>query len=145
MGVEENRQAVLSHFERFNQHDWAVIEEVAAQGFVDHEEIPGFSNDAAGTRQRLEYMGQAFPDLHFEPLDVIADQRQVAIRLRMTGTHQGEFMGMEATGRRIDWEAVDVLAFNDAGQVTDHWGYGDILDLLQQLGALPPLPELLSA
>lgn len=137
MTAADVRRIVLSHFERFNDHDWAIIEQATSDDFVDHEEVPGFANDAAGTRQRLEYFATAFPDIRLDVLDVIADERRGVARIRVTGTHEHEFMGIDATGRSIDLEMVDIVAFNDRGEVTEHWGYADNLTLLQQLGAVP--------
>lgn len=137
MNASDIRRLVQHHMERFNEHDWAVIEQEAADDFIDHEEAPGFSNDAVGTRQRLEHLGAAFPDVHFEVLDIIADNRAAAVRLRITGTHEGDFMGIEATGRRIEWELVDIVRIDDHGKVTEHWGFGDTLALFRQLDAIP--------
>lgn len=57
----------------------------------------------------------------------------------MTGTHEGSFMGIDATGRRVDIESVDFLRFDDDGKVTAHWGYLDRMDLMGQLGVVEPV------
>lgn len=127
------RDLVVRRYRRLNEHDWAMVEEIAAEGYVDHEDPPGRGAGAAGTRRRLEALGGAFPDVRFEILDTIVDDRRAAVRTRITGSHAGSFLGIAPTGRSIDWETVDILSFNRAGEVTDHWGYGDHLALLEQL------------
>jgi predicted ester cyclase len=58
----------------------------------------------------------------------------------MSGTHQGEFMGMPPTGKRFEVEGFDMVRVRD-GQFTEHWGLFDTMTMMQQLGAIPaPAP-----
>lgn len=52
--------------------------------------------------------------------------------MRMTGTHEAEFMGIAATGRRIE----DIIRVAD-GRAIEHWGEIDQMAMMQQLGAVP--------
>jgi predicted ester cyclase len=70
-------------------------------------------------------------------LDIVADGAKVVARVRYTGTQQGDFQGMPATGKSVDVQLVDIFAFDDAGRVREHWGVLDQLTLLQQLGVVP--------
>lgn len=141
MDATRTRNEVLRVYERFNEHDWGVIDEIAAEDYVDrNRSMLGPGTDAAATRRRLEDLAGAFPDLAFEVLDVVADAGKAMARVHVTGTHQHPFAGIDATGRRIDWELVDVVAYNERGELTEHWTYADRLDLLQQLGATPAGP-----
>jgi hypothetical protein len=63
---------------------------------------------------------QAFPDLHAEVHDVIADGDLVAARVTYTGTHQGEFVGIPATGRKTTTNGVHFFRMQDGRQV-EHW------------------------
>jgi predicted ester cyclase len=82
----------------------------------------------------------AFPDLRMEPQDVIVGGDKAVARVRATGTQQGEFMGVPAGGKSIDVELIDIMRFGDDGLIHEHWGVGDTLGLLQQLGAIPDPP-----
>jgi predicted ester cyclase len=75
----------------------------------------------------------AFPDLHVEVLDLIAGDDRVVVRARMTGTHEGSFVGIPASGRTVEHEFADVARFNDHGQLVEIWNYADSLALAQQL------------
>jgi predicted ester cyclase len=79
----------------------------------------------------------AFPDLRFDPEDVLASGDKVVARVRVTGTHTGEFMGMPATGRSVDVQAVDIVRFGDDGLGHEHWGVFDAMSMMQQLGLVP--------
>ncbi len=66
---------------------------------------------------------------------------KVVARVRVTGTHQGEFMGMPATGRSADVRLIDVIRFGEDALARERWGLFDALGLMQQLGAIPaPAP-----
>ena len=56
------------------------------------------------------------------------------------GTHQGEFLGVAPTGRKIQFETVDVMRVHN-GKITEHWGVANLFSLMQQLGAWPTKRE----
>ena len=82
----------------------------------------------------------AFPDLRMVPEDVIASGDKVVARVRATGTHQGAFLGMAPTGRRIEVQLIDIMRFGPDGRAREHWGVSDQLAMMQQLGAIPEGP-----
>ncbi len=89
----------------------------------------------------------AFPDLHQEIEDVVAAGGTVAVRVIMTATHRGSFLGVAPTGRRVWCEGMDFFRFRE-GKVAEHWTATDDLGLMQQLGVVSsskpwsrPLPE----
>jgi hypothetical protein len=54
------------------------------------------------------------------------------------GTHEGPFLGVAPTYRKIHFESVDVMRVQN-GKITDHWGVGNLLSLMQQIGGwIPP-------
>jgi predicted ester cyclase len=69
--------------------------------------------------------------------DLIAGDDKTVARVKVTGTHKGEFMGVPPNGARVDVQLIDVMRFNSAGLVCEHWGIADMLSLMQQLGAMP--------
>ena len=115
--------------------------EHAADDFVEHEETPGFERSKAGVIKMFHMYRAAFPDLRMEAEDVLVDGDKVVARVRATGTHQGAFMGMPATGKRVDVQLIDIIRFGDDGLAHEHWGVFDALSMMQQLGAIPaPTP-----
>jgi predicted ester cyclase len=72
--------------------------------------------------------------------DVIASGDKAVARVRVTGTHMGEFLGMPATGKSAAVNLIDITRFGDDGLAREHWGVAGQLSLLQQLGAIPAGP-----
>jgi hypothetical protein len=79
---------------------------------------------------------QAFPDMRVEVHEVIAEGELVAARVTDTGTHQGEFVGIAATGRKITTSGVDFSGCRAAGR-SSIGGGPDMLGFLMQLGVMP--------
>ena len=124
-------------YELINAGDLDALGEAVADDFVDHEEVPGFAPTKAGVLEQFRVWRSAFPDMRMEPEDVLVSGDRVVVRGKMTGTHRGEFMGMPASGKRIDVKLIDIMRFGDDGLAHEHWGVTDALSMLQQLGALP--------
>ena len=76
----------------------------------------------------------AFPNLRMEPEHVLASGDIAVARVRATGTHRGELMGMPATGRSVDVQLIDIMRFDQDGLVAEQWGVVDTLAVMQQLG-----------
>jgi predicted ester cyclase len=91
----------------------------------------------------LEFFGSlltAFPDMHMDVEDLVGSGDKTVARVRATATHQGEFMGVLPTGKRVEVELIDIMRLDDAGLVCEHWGVADMLALMQQLGVVPAGP-----
>jgi len=114
--------------------------DLIADDFVEHEETPGLEPTKEGVKQFFHMYRAAFPDLRMEPQDVLASGDKVVARARATGTNQGEFMGMPATGKSVDVQLIDIIRFGDDGLAREHWGVFDALGMMQQLGAIPAPP-----
>ena len=95
--------------------------------------------EAAGPELLKEVFGRlhrAFPDLHVTVEDLIAEGDKVVARDTVTGTHQGEYMGLSPTGKSITYNEIFICRFVD-GRIAETWGVVDVHSQLRQLGALP--------
>lgn len=109
------------------------LTEVLADGLVDHDPAPDQSAGPKGIGEFWTSFTEAFPDVALEPVQVIATEDFVTAILDVTGTHRGEFLGHEATGKSFKVRGIQVGKFTD-GKMTDRWGSTDTLEILQQLG-----------
>lgn len=114
--------------------------ELLADDLVEHEESPGMAPTKAGVIEFFRMYKAAFPDLRLAPEDIIVSGDKVVTRVRATGTNDGEFMGMPATGRTVDVQVIDIVRFGDDGLAHEHWGVSDAMTMMQQLGVVPEGP-----
>ena len=67
--------------------------------------------------------------------DMIAEGDKVMCKFSVKGTHNGEFMGVPATGNQVLYEEVIIVRFEN-GKIVEHWAVADALSLLQQIAAV---------
>jgi steroid delta-isomerase-like uncharacterized protein len=113
-----------------------VFEELFADDFVDHTPQPNMTPDKPGVRGLYETIRQAFPDFHAIIHWQTAEDEIVTSFKTYYGTHEGTFLGVAPTGRKIHFETVDAMRVHE-GKITEHWGFANMLFLMQQLGAVP--------
>ena len=111
-----------------------------ADDFVERNEVPGIPPTKAGVIQYFQMLLAAFPDFRMDVEDVIASSDKAVARVRVTGTHKGEFMGIPATEKSAAVNLIDITRFGDDGLAHEHWGVVDQLALLQQLGVILARP-----
>ena len=137
----DHSTTMRSTYERINAGDIAGFGDLVAEGFVEHQGPPGFPGTKEGTLEFFRVLRTAFPDMHMGVEDLLASGDETVARVRVTGTHQGEFMGVPATGNPVEVQLIDIMKFDDAGLVCEHWGVADMLSLMQQLGVVPAGPS----
>jgi steroid delta-isomerase-like uncharacterized protein len=129
MSIEANKTVVRRYIEDvINQKKLALIDEFFAPEM--REKVRGF----------LTADQNPFPDAHEEIEDIVAEGKKVMVRLLFTGTHQGEFMGIPATGKRVEITAYGTYYLENL-QITWDTICFDWLEALEQLGATISVPK----
>jgi steroid delta-isomerase-like uncharacterized protein len=137
VSAEENKATQRRVYEEaFNQKNLDVLDELIASEFTEHNPNPGQPPGLEGLKQFLSSIHTAFPDLHVNVEDMVAEGDKVAARLRVRGTHQGEFTGIAPTGNQVTLTGIDIVRIAE-GKVVEHWGNFDNLGMMRQLGAIP--------
>ncbi|RIK44574.1 MAG: ester cyclase [Chloroflexi bacterium] len=87
-------------------------------------------------RQHIAGAEAAFP--HYEMIvdDLIAEGDKVVVRFTMRATHQGDFMGIPATGKQVNMPGIIIYHIADH-KIVEHWMQFDAMTLMQQLGVQP--------
>lgn len=124
--------------EAFNKGNVDVIDELVADDFVDHQELPGLEPTKEGLKNFTKLFHQAFPDMKVEMIAAVAEGDEVWVHSQFTGTHKGEFMGIPATGKTVTFAMFDRVKVRD-GKAVEHWGLTDDLGMMTQLGLVPEM------
>ena len=134
---EINKRIVSQFFELLGRHDTERIEQLlvsSAQYSFHPSGMPPL--DWNGHKQLLASITLAFPDLHHDIKDMVAEGDKVAVRLNATGTHKGEFQGIPPSGRKLSLDEMAFLTIVD-GRITEGWITSDTMSFMQQIGAVP--------
>jgi steroid delta-isomerase-like uncharacterized protein len=122
--------------EVMNQGNEDTIDEICAANFVDHDPLPGTGADRAGLHDFVRQIRSAFPDLETTVDDMLVEGDEIAVRSTFRGTHEGDFMGIAATGKKVEVANYDFVRMEN-DQAVEHWGTIDSAALMEQLGAVP--------
>jgi len=121
--------------EGLNKGNLTIIDELFDPDVISHDHLAGdFRGTQEGPKRAVTTFRAAFPDIHFTIEDILTEDAKVVTRWTAQGTHQGEFLSMEATGRQIHFSGVYVYRIAD-GRIAEIWTHFDLLGPLLQLGA----------
>jgi steroid delta-isomerase-like uncharacterized protein len=141
MSAEENKALVRRFVDEVQSRgNIDALDEICSPEFVNHSAPPGVPSNCEGVKQLTAMFRQAFPDSYFTVEDMMAEGDKVATRKTFHGSHQGEFMGIPPTGRRVSMRLIDIVRIA-GGRVVEHWSMGDNLGMMQQLGVIPQQGE----
>jgi steroid delta-isomerase-like uncharacterized protein len=132
---QANEEAMRRFVEEvINKADFRVLDEVIHPNYVFRapgQELQGLESlKALFTAYRT-----AFPDLHLEIDDLLIAGDKAAMSFALTGTHEGDLMGIAATGKQVKVNGMTLSRFED-GKIAEEWEILDQLSLFQQLGIL---------
>jgi steroid delta-isomerase-like uncharacterized protein len=135
---EENKALVRRLVvEVWNAGDLDAIDELLASEWVGHAPAtPEEPLGLEGFRRFVEMYRNAFPDIRFTVEDQVAEVDMVVTRWSAVGTHQGDLMGIPPSGKRAEVTGITVERFS-GGKFVESWVEADMLDVMQQLGAVP--------
>ena len=135
---EENKALSRRVIEEiFNAGNLDLADELIAQDHVHHD--PAMPEEGHGPEHMKEFANMyrsAFPDVHIEIEDQIAEGDKVVSRWVASGTHEGELMGIAPTGNRVTVAGMTIDRIAN-GQVAETWDNYDALGMMQQLGVIP--------
>jgi steroid delta-isomerase-like uncharacterized protein len=131
-----NKATVRRFLEAMNTGDAELVSQTIDEVFEpDVKQHTPF--EVTGTQALKEMvvarLYRAFPDIHVEVEDVIAEGDKVVSRNTVTGTHRGEYRGLLPTGKSITYNEIFIVRFA-GGRIAEIWGVVDVFSQLRQLG-----------
>ncbi|MFK7909129.1 MAG: ester cyclase [Akkermansiaceae bacterium] len=130
-----NYEHIIQYFieEVFNRGNISVIHEAVSPNY----KYTSPTERMNGPQELAAFVAafrSAFPDLKISILEQLSTGESVTTRIRFTGSHHGDFLGMPPTHKSVDVEGCVISKFQD-GLIVEEWEILDQLTLLQQLGA----------
>jgi predicted ester cyclase len=131
---DENKQLVRQYYEEvINGRDLDAV----ANYFADERVVEGVR------RGCFSYF-TSFPDLHVSLDELIEEGDNVFLRSTLTGTHDGEYKGIPATGRHVASDAAEVFRIRD-GKFVGYWCLTNVAGLMRQITEESPVEAVSSA
>jgi steroid delta-isomerase-like uncharacterized protein len=137
LGVDERAELARDYVRVvFNGHQPDRAGDYCTDDVVWHGNSLGEVSGVENLTALLTAFLGALPDLVAEEQDVIASDDLVVVRLIVTATHRGDLLGIPATGRRVQWNAIDIYRVTDDGRISEEWASDDMAAFASQLGAI---------
>lgn len=138
MSTERNKAIVRRYFEElFNKHNLSIIDEFFSQNYINNQHYDPNAGAVIRGRQEWKEVASifftAFPDHHSKLEDIIAEGDKVVYRWRTEGTHQGPFLNIAPTYKKISINGITIDRVEN-GKVVETWTTWDTLTLMKQLG-----------
>lgn len=124
-----------------NEGQLDIVDEIVDSDFVMH--VAGDPNpvrESDGLKEHVQAWRTAFPDLHLDVDAVLIHGNRVVGRWTLTGTHEGELMGIEPSEAQVSLRGVEIDRVEN-GEFVEIWEIVDTLSLFQQLGVIDPPTE----
>lgn len=138
MSGVENKAAARRMFEEvWSQGRFEALDELVAPEFQVH--VAGRPEPIRGPKafeQFVRSFREGLPDLTLSVEDQVAEGDRVVTRWSGRGTHEGDLMGIPATGKELTFDGI-VIARLANGTIKESWGVFDALGMLQQVGVAP--------
>jgi steroid delta-isomerase-like uncharacterized protein len=137
---EGNKAIGYREVEEFwNRGKLEVADELHAETYVFRAAGIPEVKGVEGIKALARTFRTAFPDLHFQIDDAVAEGNKVAWRWTMRGTNLGEWAGTPPTGKKVTLTGMGIDRY-EGGKIVESWANMDDLGLIQQLGvvSLPP-------
>jgi predicted ester cyclase len=134
MSEEQNISIIKRTVDLINQQKLSHLVELTHPDFKRHD-LAGALPEVSGTDgpvNLVQLVLRGIPDIHYRIEQIVAKDDRVAVHLRGTGTHRGEFLGVAGTGKRIEWNGINIYRFED-GKVIETWQLIDVWGLMRQM------------
>ena len=138
MSQEANIATTKKMGEAVNSGHLDVLKDVFTADVKDHDPAPDQGEGPEGFIGFFTQLRTAFPDLKIAVEEMVAADDKVAFAYTMTGTQQGPFQGIPATGKKVKARGLQLAKYNSEGKITERWGSSDQAGILEQIGATKP-------
>ena len=122
--------------EAFNGRDLSVLDDLIADEYANKAAVPGTAPGPSGQAAVFQRLWAALRDARFEIVHVAVDGDVSICIGTMSGTHEGELLGVPASGRRVEWRMCHLMRRDADGRAVEHSAIRDDLDLERQMGVL---------
>ena len=136
----DNKAIVRRLYEEvWNNRKLEVVNELISPSHaLQSPTIFGSSIGPEAYKRQVSSLLEAYPDLHWTIEDAIAEKDKVVACWTLSGTHKGDYMGVPATNKKVSVGGITIHHIA-GGKIMDSHTNWDLLGMMQQLGAVPPL------
>ena len=135
--IERNKENIFKFKDCINTNDKILAEQlIDANAEFASLTSPEKLYGGAGYLSVVEFMRKSFSDIHWEIVDMAAEENKVAVSWICSGTHDGQFMDFPASGKKFSFGCMNFYYFNDEGKIIGDVAAQGLMGLMQSLGLM---------
>ncbi|MFG6476785.1 ester cyclase [Microbacterium sp. P06] len=127
---------LATHLKMMNTHNADLVDLFIAEDYINHNVVVADGREANRKFWTMFFAG--LPDVTVAVEDFIVSGDRIVGRFVYRGTHNGELMGIPATGAQVEMRSIDIWRVEN-GLVAEHWDELNLMEVFQQVGVLPRL------
>jgi len=133
--LEQHQHIIQRYYDEvWNRGRLDVLDELLDPAYINHTpSVPNPPPGPGGLKPIVAAIRKAFPDLHYEIKDIVANDSMVVARVIMTGTQKDSLFDLPPTGKKITVNQINIEKIRN-GRVVEHWRVTDELTMMKQLG-----------
>ena len=132
--IERNKRNIERFKDCINTNDKILADELIDSSaefasLISDEKLYG----GAGYLSVVDFMRKSFSDIRWDMVDMVAEDDKVAVSWICSGTHDGDFMGLAPTGKKVSFSVMNFYYFNDDGKIVNDVAAQGLLGLFTAL------------
>jgi steroid delta-isomerase-like uncharacterized protein len=137
MSAEKNIATIRKAIKALNERDMSTVKDLITTNYIRHDLASTFG-ERRGQGDTVDFFQSVIngiPDMRMNIQDIFATENRVALRYTLTGTHQGEYRGIPATGKKLEINAIHLYRF-EGDKIAEQWALPDVAGMYRQMGVL---------
>lgn len=135
--IERNKKLIKKFETMINTADEDLAQELVASDAPFYTPAsPEPLYGGKGYLSVVHWMRKGFSDVQWYIRDLVVDEDKVAVKWELTGTHDGEFMGIEPSFKKISVCVMNFYYINKDGKVVNDIAAEGMIGILKGIGAI---------
>ena len=132
MLLEKNKKIIRTFFNILNKKDLSLLDDYIHPDYIEHTmNLKGLE----GVKQMMTMFYKGFPDFNVRIEKIIGEDDMVWVKVKITGTHLGEYNGLTPTGKKVIFSGVDIARLEN-GKIIEAESVNDFLDFYKDLNVI---------
>lgn len=135
--IKQNKERMKKFEVMINTNDLVLAQELVsdkASFYTPASPVPLYGGK--GYLSVVDWMRTGFSDVQWKLEEMVASEDKVAVRWTLTGTHDGEFLGILPTGNKISVCVMNFYYFDGSGKIVNDVAAEGMIGILRGIGAI---------
>lgn len=135
MSTDANKDLARRYLQAWAEGDIDGLARMLEDNSITYDLISGDHGDVAFEQYACRVWHESFSDVQLSIEQIVAEDDNVSVFWLLHSTHDRDFMGIPATGKRVKVPGMEIMRIRE-GKISGIWRISDTMSLMQQLDAV---------